>query len=112
MINGTPEELTESSTIAEARSLELEEIHVVPALNNLKLILGIDEPIEKILFTAGINSFAELAKMDPDEIRNILVVVDPVLNGVDPSAWPAQARLALEEEWDVLHDYQEQLKAS
>lgn len=112
LINGTPEELTESSTIAEARSLELEEIHVVPALNNLKLILGIDEPIEKILFTAGINSFAELAKMDPDEIRNILVVVDPVLNGVDPSAWPAQARLALEEEWDVLHDYQEQLKAS
>ena len=92
--------------------MELEEIHVVPALNNLKLILGIDEPIEKILFTAGINSFAELAKMDPDEIRNILVVVDPVLNGVDPSAWPAQARLALEEEWDVLHDYQEQLKAS
>ena len=110
LIDDTPEEFAESSTIAEARSLELEEIHVVPALNDLKLILGIDEPIEKILFTAGINSFAELAKMDPDEIRNILVVVDPALNGVDPSAWPAQARLALEEEWDVLHDYQEQLK--
>ena len=110
LIDDTPEEFAESSTIAEARSLVLEEIHVVPALNDLKLILGIDEPIEKILFTAGINSFAELAKMDPDEIRNILVVVDPALNGVDPSAWPAQARLALEEEWDVLHDYQEQLK--
>jgi predicted flap endonuclease-1-like 5' DNA nuclease len=111
LIDATPEEFAESNTIAEARSLELEEIHVVPALNDLKLILGIDEAIEKILFTAGINSFAELAKMDPDEIRNILVVVDPALNGVDPSAWPAQARLALEEEWDVLHDYQEQLKA-
>ncbi|WP_421797168.1 helix-hairpin-helix domain-containing protein [Haliscomenobacter sp.] len=112
LIDETPEEFAEASTIAEARSLELEEIHVVPALNDLKLILGIDEAIEKILFTAGINSFAELAKMDPDEIRNILVVVDPALNGVDPSAWPAQARLALDEEWDVLHDYQEQLKAS
>jgi predicted flap endonuclease-1-like 5' DNA nuclease len=111
LIDETPEEFAESSTIAEARSLELEESHVVPALNDLKLILGIDEPIEKILFTAGINSFAELAKMDPDEIRNILVVVDPALNGADPSAWPAQARLALDEEWEVLHDYQEQLKA-
>lgn len=111
LIDETPEEFAESNTIVGARSLELEETHVVPALNDLKLIMGIDEPIEKILFTAGINSFAELAKMDPDEIRNILVVVDPALNGVDPSAWPAQARLALDEEWDVLHDYQEQLKA-
>ena len=111
LIDKNPEEFAEASTIAEARSLELEETHVVPALNDLKLILGIDEAIEKILFTAGINSFAELAKMDPDEIRNILVVVDPALNGVDPSAWPAQARLALDEEWEVLHDYQEQLKA-
>lgn len=111
LIDDTPEEFAEASTIAEARSLEPEETHVVLALNDLKLILGIDEAIEKILFTAGINSFAELAKMDPDELRNILVVVDPALNGVDPSAWPAQARLALDEEWDVLHDYQEQLKA-
>lgn len=111
LIDETPEEFAASSTIAEARSLELEETHVVPALNDLKLIMGIDEAIEKILFTAGINSFAELAKMDPDEIRNILVVVDPALNGVDSSAWPAQARLAHDEEWEVLHDYQEQLKA-
>ncbi|MDX2067112.1 MAG: helix-hairpin-helix domain-containing protein [Haliscomenobacter sp.] len=112
LIDETPEEFAESSTIAEARGLEIEETHVVPALDDLKRILGIDEAIEKILFTAGINSFAELAKMDPDEIRNILVVVDPALNGVDPSAWPAQARLALDEEWEVLQDYQEQLKGA
>ena len=112
LVDETPEEFTESNSIAEARGLEIEETHVVPALDDLKKILGIDEAIEKILFTAGINSFAELAKMEPDEIRNILVVVDPALNGVDPSAWPAQARLAFDEEWEVLQDYQEQLKGA
>lgn len=108
-----PTEITlENSNLGEARSLLAEESHVVPALDNLKLIMGIDEAIEKILFTAGINSFAELAKLEPDEIRNMLVVVDPALGTVDPSAWPAQARLALDEEWEVLQDYQEQLKGA
>jgi small subunit ribosomal protein S2 len=48
--------------------------------------------------------------MDPDEIRNILEVVDPALAGKNPSSWSAQARLALNGEWEVLQDYQEQLK--
>ncbi len=112
LLDETPEEFVEASTLAEARSLTVEETHVVPALDNLKLIMGIDEPIEKILFTSGLNSFAELAKMDPDEIRNILVSVDPALSGIDPGAWPAQARLAFDEEWEVLQDYQEQLKGA
>lgn len=110
LIAETPAEFSEGSTLAESRSLMVNESHVAPAPDNLKLILGIDEPIEKILFTSGINSFAELAKMNPDDIRNILVVVDSALSGIDPSAWPAQARLALDEEWEVLQDYQEQLK--
>lgn len=106
------EETLEISNLGEARSLMAEETHLVPAVDNLKLIMGIDEAIEKILFTAGINSFAELAKLEPDEIRNMLVVVDPALGTVDPSAWPAQARLAFDEEWEVLQDYQEQLKGA
>lgn len=112
LLEAPVEETPESSDLGEARGLLAEEAHVVPALDNLKLIMGIDEAVEKILFTAGINSFAELAKMDPDEIRNMLVVVDPALSAVDPSAWPAQARLAFDEEWEVLQDYQEQLKGA
>lgn len=110
LLEAAVEETTESSDLGEARGLLVDETHVVPATDNLKLIMGIDEVLEKILFTAGINSFAELAKLEPDEIRNMLVVVDPALNTVDPSAWPAQARLAFDEEWEVLQDYQEQLK--
>lgn len=117
LLEATPEEFSATneaanSELGEARGLVVEETHLVRAGDNLKLIMGINEPIEKILFTAGIDSYAELAKMEPDEIRNILIVVDPALNTVDPSAWPAQARLALDEEWEVLQDYQEQLKGA
>lgn len=112
LVDKKPEGLAGESIIAESRSLTLEEKHVVPAMDNLKLIMGIDESIEKVLFASGINSFAELAKMDPDELRNILVVVDAALSNVDPSAWPAQARLAFDEEWEVLEDYKEQLKGT
>lgn len=112
LLEAPVEETPESGDLGEARGLLTEETHLVPAVDNLKLIMGIDEAIEKILFTAGINSFAELAKLEPDEIRNMLVVVDPALGTVDPSAWPAQARLAFDEEWEVLQDYQEQLKGA
>lgn len=104
------EKSTESAAteVADARDLSAAEI-VVPK-DNLKLILGIDEAVERVLHLSGIQSFAELSRMEPNEIRNILVVVDPALTSKDPSAWPAQARLALDQEWEVLQDYQEQLK--
>jgi len=104
------EKSTESAAteVADARDLSAAEI-VVPK-DNLKLILGIDEAVERVLHLSGIQAFAELSRMEPNEIRNILVVVDPALTSKDPSAWPAQARLALDQEWEVLQDYQEQLK--
>ncbi|WP_353483927.1 helix-hairpin-helix domain-containing protein [Haliscomenobacter sp.] len=96
--------------VADARDLSVAAAEIVVPKDNLKLILGIDEAIEKVFHLSGIQSFAELAKMEPNEIRNILVVVDPALSSKDPSAWPAQARLASDQEWEVLQDYQEQLK--
>ncbi|AEE50332.1 helix-hairpin-helix domain-containing protein [Haliscomenobacter hydrossis] len=110
LIDDQPEEFSSESTLADARDLMHIETAIVPAKDNLKLILGIDETVEKILLTSGIDTFAELARLDPDEIRNILEVIDPALSAKDPSSWPAQARLALDEEWEVLQDYQEQLK--
>ncbi|MBK9488334.1 MAG: hypothetical protein IPO07_05715 [Haliscomenobacter sp.] len=112
LIDDQPEEFSAESTLADARDLMHLETAIVPAKDNLKLILGIDEPVEKILLTSGIDTFAELARLDPDEIRNILEVIDPALSAKDPSSWPAQARLALDEEWEVLQDYQEQLKGA
>lgn len=108
LLGEKPTESVAATEVADARDLSAAEI-VVPK-DNLKLILGIDEAVEKVLHLSGIQTFAELSRMEPNEIRNILVVVDPALTSKDPSAWPAQARLALDQEWEVLQDYQEQLK--
>jgi predicted flap endonuclease-1-like 5' DNA nuclease len=78
---------------------------------DLKIIFGVDEEVEKILQNAGVDSYAELAKMEPDGLRNMLEVINPALSSKDPSTWPAQARLALDKEWEALLDYQDQIKA-
>lgn len=81
------------------------------AEDDLKIIEGIGPAIETILKNAGIRTFAELAQSDPDEMESILQVVDPRMRVHDAGTWPAQARLAMNNEWEVLKDYQEQLRA-
>ena len=75
------------------------------------MIEGIGPAIEIILKKAGIRTFELLAKTDPDELDTLLHVADPRLKRFDPGTWPAQARLAMNGEWEVLRDYQDQLRA-
>ncbi|MCB9082351.1 MAG: hypothetical protein H6555_11645 [Lewinellaceae bacterium] len=77
--------------------------------DDLKVIEGIGPKLESILKKAGILTFADLAKADPDDVQAILLAADPRYHMHDPGTWPAQARLALNEEWEILKAYQEQL---
>ncbi|MBK6946713.1 MAG: hypothetical protein IPH16_00340 [Haliscomenobacter sp.] len=79
--------------------------------DDLKVIEGIGPAIEIILKKAGIRTFELLAKTDPDELDTLLQVADPRLKRFDPGTWPAQSRLAMNGEWEVLRDYQDQLRA-
>jgi len=78
--------------------------------DNLQLIEGIGPQIETILRQRGIHQFQDIAKSDPQDLRIILEETDPKLLVHDPETWPAQARLAANQQWDVLKDYQDQLK--
>jgi len=78
--------------------------------DNLQLITGIGQKIEMLLHERGIRHFQDIAKSDPQDLRTILEEADPKLLVRDPETWPAQARLAANQQWDVLKDYQEQLK--
>jgi predicted flap endonuclease-1-like 5' DNA nuclease len=78
--------------------------------DNLQLIEGIGPQIEQILRERGIQRFQDIAKSDPQDLRTILEETNPELLVHDPETWPAQARLAANQQWDVLKDYQEQLK--
>lgn len=77
--------------------------------DNLKVIEGIGPAIEEILHKAGILTFEDLAKSDPIELETIIQITTPQLHFVRADTWPAQSRLAMNGEWEILRDYQDQL---
>jgi predicted flap endonuclease-1-like 5' DNA nuclease len=66
-------------------------------------IVGIGPKVSAVLRSAGINTFAKLAASDVKRIRGVLEAEDPrLLRLTDPSAWPEQARMAAEGDWEAL----------
>jgi predicted flap endonuclease-1-like 5' DNA nuclease len=76
---------------------------------DLKIVEGIGPKIEEVLQNAGIGNWELLAAAEPDEIRAILDEAGSRFRMHDPATWPAQARLALNGEWAVLKEYQDEL---
>ncbi len=77
---------------------------------DLKAIEGIGPKIEQLLAAAGITNFEQLADSAVDRLREVLDGGGEHYHLHDPTTWPVQARLASNGEWDLLQDYQEQLK--
>lgn len=78
--------------------------------HDLKVVEGIGPKIEGLLKNANISTWEELAEADPDQLRDILNAAGESFQIHDPSTWPAQARLAVNGSWELLREYQEQLK--
>lgn len=84
------------------------EIPVAPAVDDLEIIEGIGPKIASVLKAAGVTSFAQLADMAPDSIREILLAAN--LRLADPGSWPEQARLAASGDMTALQALQDRLK--
>lgn len=82
-----------------------------PHEDDLKLIEGIGPAIEAILKKAGIHTFEVMAKTDPEEMETILQIANPKLALFDADTWPAQASMAMHQDWDALQDFQDTLRA-
>ena len=79
--------------------------------DDLKIITGIGPKVSAILRSTGINTFAKLADLKENKIKEILETENPrLLQLVDPKPWPEQARLASKGEWSALKALQESLK--
>jgi len=78
--------------------------------DNLKRIEGIGPKIAEVLKTSGIDSFAKLSTMTPDQIKDLLNQAGDRFSFQDPTTWPAQAELAAQGEWDKLKKWQDELK--
>jgi predicted flap endonuclease-1-like 5' DNA nuclease len=101
----TPPELEH----AHAGGHEVETTHAVSASDDLEKIEGIGPKIAGVLQAAGINSFAQLAANDPEQIEAILRQAGLRLS--DASTWPEQARLAAAGDWQGFEELTRQLKA-
>ena len=79
-------------------------------VDDLKKIEGIGPKIAGILTEAGYETFAKLAKADPEKIREILLEKGGKRYAMhNPTTWAKQAELAAEGKWDELKKWQDEL---
>jgi len=78
-----------------------------PAVQDLTVIEGIGPKTAEVLQVAGVNNYADLAALSPEQIHAILK--DAGLSA-DPSTWPEQASLAMAGRMDELEAYQDKLQ--
>lgn len=78
--------------------------------DDLTLIEGIGPKISAALVAAGVDTFAKLAAMQPDEIEKIVRGAGVRMVG-KPETWAKQAALAAEGKFDELKAYQATLSA-
>jgi predicted flap endonuclease-1-like 5' DNA nuclease len=110
-----PEEGPEKEAVAPTEvEVSPEAAEVAPQAaeaDDLKVIEGIGPKISMVLQEGGIQTFAQLAGTEPEEIRAILEAADPRLARLaDPGTWPEQAALAAGDKWQALADLQDTLK--
>ena len=78
--------------------------------DDLKKIEGVGPKVSQLLIEAGIKTFAMLADADQPTLKKILDDAGSRYRIIDPTTWPAQAKLAAEGRWDDLETLQDNLK--
>jgi len=76
--------------------------------DNLETIEGIGPKVAKVLKSAGIVSFDDLAHARPEKIEQALKAAG--LNMMDPTGWIEQAKLAAKNDMEGLKKMQDEMK--
>ena len=98
---------------AETKKVEEKEEKKAPAKkaknDDLTKIEGIGPKASEALVSAGVDTFAKLAKKSAEEIKDILVNASSTLSHLDPTTWATQSELAADGKWDELQKWQDEL---
>jgi len=78
--------------------------------DNLTKIEGIGPKAAEALTKAGVATYAELAKAKPAKIKEILAEASSRMAHLDPTSWPKQAKMAADDKWDKLKEWQDKVK--
>ena len=73
-------------------------------------IEGVGPKAAEAISNAGIKTFAELSKSKADKIKEILTEASSRMAHLDPTSWPKQAKMASEDKWDELKEWQDNAK--
>ncbi len=82
-----------------------------PAKDDLKIIEGIGEKIETVLYRHGILTWKMLARTPVERLERILNGAGEHFHLHNPKTWPDQAALAASGRWDELSEFKKLLNA-
>ncbi|MDO7170989.1 50S ribosomal protein L21 [Mariniflexile sp. AS56] len=77
--------------------------------DDLKKIEGAGPKAAEALVSAGLDTFAKVAKAKPEELSAILTEASSRLSHIVTDTWPKQAKLAADGKWDELKELQDNL---
>ncbi|HMB62773.1 MAG TPA: hypothetical protein VKN36_06855 [Eudoraea sp.] len=80
--------------------------------DNLTLIKGIDANVAEVLIKAGINTYTKLAKLEPEQIKNVLGQENLDMWKFKPDTWPVQAKMAAKNNFETLIKWQQDKASS
>lgn len=80
-------------------------------IDDLTIIEGIGPKIQELLYTNNIKNFEKLSRANTLYLQNILDQAGNSFNMANPKTWAEQARLAYENKWEELDEYQNELYA-
>lgn len=78
--------------------------------DDLTKIEGVGPKAAEALANAGMATYADLAKGDPEKIKEILTEASSRMAHLDPTSWPKQAQMAADGKWDELKEWQDSVK--
>jgi predicted flap endonuclease-1-like 5' DNA nuclease len=86
------------------------DVEVPEPQKDLKIIEGIGPKIEGLLKESNIQTVQDIAAASVTHLKEVLEEGGEKFRLHDPTTWPAQARLAVNGDWELLKEYQEKLK--
>jgi predicted flap endonuclease-1-like 5' DNA nuclease len=77
--------------------------------DDLKLVEGIGPKIEELFHAAGLKTWAAVAKTNTGKLKEILVAAGERFQMHDPTTWPKQCQMMVDDKWAALKEYQDKL---
>ena len=91
-------------------TLPVQNISTHLSSHNLQIIEGIGPKMEEVLKSNGVENWSDLARQTPESLLLMLSQYGESYRIIDPSSWPDQAKLAINEDFESLILYQKNLE--